>query len=40
MIERKVISELKEDTITSKIVVDIRNDKLIHFYCSFLSPLV
>jgi glycerol-3-phosphate O-acyltransferase len=39
MIERKILDELKDASAT-KITADIRNDKMIHFYCSFLSPLV
>jgi hypothetical protein len=39
MIERKILDELKDATST-KITADIRNDKMIQFYCSFLSPLV
>jgi hypothetical protein len=39
MVDRRILDELKDITAT-KITADIRNDKMMHFYCNFLSPLV
>lgn len=36
MCERRIVNEQKDPP---KVCIDIRSDKLIHFYCSFLSPL-
>lgn len=36
MLERKILFQRENNTVT----VDIRSDKIIHFECSFLSPLL
>lgn len=42
MVERKIVDYVKgpQSEKAPKIVVDNRNDKVIHLYCSFLAPLV